>query len=259
MTSDDPIWSHFLAGKPYVHREGNTLTLQFSPASIQSQLNIEEPGRLLLGYTRTLLGFLLFVPQPRRMTMIGLGGGSLPTYAYRQFPDARIAVVEINAQVIALRDTFHVPPDDARFTVHCGDGAEFVAAHCHDEDVIIVDGFDVSGQAPSLCTDTFYANCFKALAAGGVMAVNLSENSRQHAGFIKRMQRAFGCSQVLVTPAEACTNKIVFAVKPASSSGDTFSQKNLLGRAAALDRLYPLSFRQIVERMALNHHNPLDD
>lgn len=255
----DNLRAAFLAGKPYVERDGNELTLQFGPASVQSQLNIEEPDRLLLGYTRTLLGFLLFVPQPRTMTMVGLGGGALPKYCYRHFPDTRIEVAEINQDVIALRETFRVPADDSRFTVHCADGADHIARLENREDVIIVDGFDVGGQAPSLCTEKFYGDCFNALAQGGVMAVNLSENSRQHAGFIKRMQRVFGSPHVLVTKAESCTNKVVFAVKVATGEHDGFSQKTLLARAAELDRLYPVSFRQIVERMATNRHNPLDD
>ena len=118
MIERDSIWGHFLAGKPFVKRDGQQLTLQFSPASIQSQLCLDEPDRLQLGYTRTLLGFLLFVQQPRNILMIGLGGGSLPRYCYNALPDAQLAVVEINADVIALRDTFMVPQDNERIIVH---------------------------------------------------------------------------------------------------------------------------------------------
>jgi hypothetical protein len=57
MIDSKSIWGHFLAGKPFVKRDGAQLTLQFSPASIQSQLYIDEPHRLHWGYTRTLLGF----------------------------------------------------------------------------------------------------------------------------------------------------------------------------------------------------------
>lgn len=255
----DSLRSAFLAGKPYVERDGDELILQFGPTSIQSQLNPDDPDRLLLGYTRTLLGFLLFVPQPRRMTMVGLGGGSLPTWCHRHFPATRIDVVEINPDVIALRDTFRVPADNPHFAVHCADGADYVAGLRASEDVIIVDGFDVGGQAPTLCTEAFYRACLDALLPGGVMAVNLSENAKQHAGFIKRMQRVFGSDHVIVAKAEACTNKVVFAVKAATADGEGFSQKALLSRAAKLDKLYPVAFRQIVERMAMNHHNPLDD
>src|SRR6478735_2010260 len=127
MIDSKSIWEHFLAGKPFVKKDGAQLTLQFSPASIQSQLCLDEPNRLQLGYTRTLLGFLLFAPRPRHITMIGLGGGSLPKYCYNALPDTHIEVIEINADVIALRNTFMVPKDNERFTVHCADGADYIA------------------------------------------------------------------------------------------------------------------------------------
>lgn len=258
MIDRDSIWGHFLAGKPFVKRDGQQLTLQFSPASIQSQLCLDEPHRLQLGYTRTLLGLLLFVPQPRTITMIGLGGGSLPKYCYSTLPDANIAVVEINADVIALRNTFMVPPDNERFAVYCDDGAAYVAEKSGTEDVIVVDGFDVGGQAPTLCTEMFYQHCYQALAPNGVMAVNLSENSKQHSTFIHRIRRVFS-DAVIVVNAEDCTNKVVFAIKKNfnCTGSNAFSEKTLLARAAQLDKQHPVSFRHIVERMATNRHNKL--
>jgi spermidine synthase len=247
----------FIAGKPLVRDEYGHLLLQFGPASVQSQMHIEDPLRLTLGYTRTLMGFLLFVPKPARITMIGLGGGSLPKYCLDKLPDARIDVVEISEDVIALRNRFKIPPDDARFRIYCADGADYIAARENSDDVIIVDGFDLEGQAPSLCTEAFYHNCYRALRNNGVMAVNLSENAKQHAGFIKRMRKCFA-DRVMVVAAEDCTNKVVFAIKQsADATRNSFSEKMLLSRAARLDKQHPIAFRQMVERMATNPHNPI--
>ena len=57
----------------------------------------------------------------------------------------------------------------------------------------------------------------------------------------------------MVVTAEDCTNKVVFAIK----KGGAINEKNLLAQAATLDKLHPVSFRQIVERMAVNRHNKL--
>jgi len=54
-------------------------------------------------------------------------------------------VVEINPDVIALRNEFAIPGDDERFQVLLGDGAEFVADAPRPFDVLIVDGFDAGG------------------------------------------------------------------------------------------------------------------
>jgi spermidine synthase len=87
-------------------------------------MQFQNPHALALEYTRTMMGFLLFNPEPQNIAMLGLGGGSLAKFCYRYLPQSRIQVVEINPQVIALRDEFHVPPDDKRFGVVRGDGAQ---------------------------------------------------------------------------------------------------------------------------------------
>jgi spermidine synthase len=147
-----------------------------------------------------------------------------------------------------------VPKDNERFTVYCADGADYIADTKEPVDIIVVDGFDVGGQAPTLCTEEFYKNCYQALADNGVMAVNLSENSKQHSTFIGRMRRVFS-DAVFVVGAEDCTNKVVFAVK--RDNENSHSEQSLLAQAAMLDKRHPVSFRQIIERMVSNRHNKL--
>src|SRR5690606_15673673 len=98
---------------------------QFSgSAAVQSSMSLLNPYALEFEYTRLMMGFLLFDPDPAHMLMIGLGGGSLPKFCHRYLPQTSIDVVEIDPDVIALRDAFHVPPDDARFRVIAADGKD---------------------------------------------------------------------------------------------------------------------------------------
>src|SRR5512146_1660508 len=101
-----------LHARPFVHEGSNRKGLYFSISEIQSRMDLRDPFALDLEYTRTMMGFLLFRPDPRQIAMIGLGGGSLAKFCHRHLPAARLQVVEINPHVIALRDEFHVPPDD---------------------------------------------------------------------------------------------------------------------------------------------------
>ena len=107
----------------------------------QSQMRLQDPDVLDLEYTRVMMGFLLFHPRPDRIAMIGLGGGSMAKYCYRHLLRSSIDVIEINPHVIALRDEFHVPPDNERFNVIRGDGAQFVHERATRYDVLLVDGF----------------------------------------------------------------------------------------------------------------------
>ena len=87
--------------------------------------------------------------------MIGLGGGSLAKACYRCLPDCDITVVEIDPKVIALRDAFHVPPDDARFRIVCADGVDYVALAAGSPDVLLLDGFDARGLPDALSEPVF--------------------------------------------------------------------------------------------------------
>jgi spermidine synthase len=169
-----------------------------------------DPDFLVLSYTRTMMAFMLFNSEPKRIAVIELGGGSMPKWCYRQLPDAHITVIEINPKVVALRDQFYIPVDDDRFRVICGDGADYIVQTSESLEVLLVDGFDIHGQPPQLCSQEFYDDCYRALALDGVLLVNLCglEDRRS----IERIRRSFE-DRVLVVIPEDGENKIVFAIK----------------------------------------------
>lgn len=197
---------------PFVEQDAHTKSLLFSGCELQSRMRIEAPDALDVAYTRTMMGFLLFKGQPRSIAMIGLGGGSLAKFCHRHLPDARITVVEINPLVIALRDEFLVPRDDARFRVIEGDGAEFVAQTDDAHDVLLVDGFDDAGMPDSLATQAFYDHCHQMLSPDGLMVVNLHDEHPAYAVFLGRIERSFGAN-VLRVRVEREGNTVVFASK----------------------------------------------
>ena len=60
---------------PQIRDENDEISLFLGSPTLQSRMSKSDPTRLLLEYTRLMMGFLLFVPHPRHITMIGLGGG----------------------------------------------------------------------------------------------------------------------------------------------------------------------------------------
>lgn len=201
---------HRTSSKPFICRDGEILTLQFQSDVVQSEMWSGGPTVLMLSYTRTMIGFLLFNSRPERIAMIGLGGGSLPKWCYAHLPTADIKVIEINPQVIGLRDAFCIPADDDHFHIICGDGADYVAQTSDSPEVILVDGYDFNGQPPQLCSQTFYDDCYRALDRDGLLVVNLCGSD--HRLSIERIRRSFH-QRALVVPPEDGANLIVFAVK----------------------------------------------
>ncbi|WP_244617313.1 transferase [Sulfurimicrobium lacus] len=201
-----------LAGKPFLYEGNEVITLHFDFATTQSHMCKCDPEKLILGYTRTMMGFLLFQPKPERIAMVGLGGGSLAKYCLRHLPNTHFTAVEINPEVIALRDNFRIPPDGPNFKVICANGAVYVQNHSELVDVLLVDGFDRDGQPRELCSVGFYDHCYAKLRDGGVLVVNLLSGDNKFRTYAARIRERFD-DQVVVMEAEGFGNKIAFAYK----------------------------------------------
>ncbi|MCC6072955.1 fused MFS/spermidine synthase [Massilia sp. GCM10020059] len=201
-----------LPAAPIVATRGGRRTLEFAPGEVQSEMLLSDPDALVLAYCRAIMCFALFVPRPRHIVMVGLGGGSLAKFCYRHFPQARITVVEVRADVIALRSQFHVPPDDWRFEVVHADAASYLACMPASADVLVVDGFDAQGLPPELGSARFYADCRRALRDGGVMVANIFSYDSHYAAMTERLRLAFD-DRVCRFDKVAGNNRILFAVK----------------------------------------------
>lgn len=210
MDDVPPIFAH--DGPPRLVEEDGAVSLHFDDASVQSRMRLASPDELVLAYTRVMMGFLLLAPEPARVAMIGLGGGSLAKACHRVVPGADFTAVELSPEVIALRDVFGVPPDGERFRVLHGDGAAWVSRPEPGPalDVLLVDGFDRAGQPPALCSAAFYAACAARLRDGGVLVVNLNADATGYGSYARRIREAFAGHLVVVETADRM-NKIVFA------------------------------------------------
>lgn len=209
---DDAVFSRYLAGEPVLYEGERDISMHFALDATQSKMRKGEPNKLVLGYTRTMMGFLLFQPKPQRIAMIGLGGGSLAKYCLRHLPDTHFTAVEINPAVIALRDKFEIPPDNDNFKVVCGDGADYVRDRAEPVDVLLVDGFDQGGQPSQLCSAGFYDHCHAKLRDGGVLAVNLWDGDAEFGTYTARIRDSFE-DRVVVVNTDERGNNIAFACK----------------------------------------------
>jgi len=118
--------------------------------------------------------------------------------------------VEIDPEVIALRDRFHVPADDHRFRVICADGVDYVAQAEGRPDILFLDGFDNRGLPLALSERAFYDSCRKRLGRAGLLVANLCDNSMAFTVLQHRIAGSFD-GRVIGVPAEQYGNRIVFA------------------------------------------------
>ena len=211
--------------QPIVHETAQMTTMVFSDIDIQSRMSVERPDELQFEYTRLMMGAWLFQPQPQRILMVGLGGGSLAKFCYKHLPHAHITVLEINPHVIALRHRFFIPDDDGRFQVVQIDAADFMAQTEQTFDLVLVDGFDQNGMPEQLCSPQFYANCRRVLASGGVAVFNLHRFHAYRDLYVDRIDSAFE-GALWVVNAPSSTNCVVFAMEDAKSEKNwTFNKQ----------------------------------
>ncbi|OYU44933.1 MAG: spermidine synthase [Burkholderiales bacterium PBB4] len=236
-----PLTSH-----PQVHETLGGKTLFFNDDHVQSEMRFAAPDALEFEYTQLMMGFLLWVPDPRTLGMVGLGGGSLAKYCYRYLPSVRTTVIEIHPGVIALRDAFQIPPDDARLKVVCADAATYLGQTAQRFDVLLVDGFDAQGLPAALSTPQFYADCLEALTPQGVAVFNLHRCDTLFDVVLDRLRAAFGGALCLVDDSGA-SNCLAFACKATEAhAGSTRLPLAALRRPNALD---PRAWRALLPLM----------
>jgi spermidine synthase len=225
------------ARPPIVNRRKGRLTLEFVPGEVQSQMDLADPHRLVLAYARAMMCFVLFKPAPRHIVMVGLGGGSLAKFCHRYLPGARITVLELSADVIALREHFAVPPDSERFCVVHADAARYMPRLAGSADVLLVDGFDASGLPPALGSARFYADCRRALKPGGVLVANIFSYDPNYGAMERRLHHVFD-GNVCQFSGIAGNNRILFALRPGRARTPTRACR-LVQRVALCGALWP--------------------
>lgn len=230
---------------PYIVDEGGTRSLQFDGRSIQTSMRVDDPDALVFGYCRAMMGFLLFQPAPLHILLVGLGGGSLSKYCYRQFPGCTVTTVEISAAVIALRDEFAIPADNERFRVVHGDAAWYIRTKSSAFDAILLDGFDASGLPPNLCSQVFYDRCFDALRPGGVLTANLWGS--EVGTCFSRLRKSFD-QRVLKAKSETGDNRIAIGLKQVAVP----VWRDLQMRARYLQQQTVMDFTGLLDQLCIN-------
>lgn len=231
--------------RPFVIDDGDARSLYFSLSLVQSVMRLNAPDALELGYTRKMMGFLLFLARPRHILLFGLGGGSLLKYCRRHLPLTRLTAVEVCPDILAFRELFHIPPDDARLQILLGDAADYIASSKERPDVIMMDAFDRHGFSRSTANQVFYDRVREVLAGSGVLVANLAGDKDERTAHLAMLGEAFD-DNLIVVPVRDGGNQVVFAFR------DCHFQprwKWIDSQARELDKRYRLDFAAFANKL----------
>lgn len=162
-------------GTVVVTDEGNGLrALRFGRDGVrQSLVKPGDPEYLGLAYTPVALTGLVLCSAPNRFLVIGLGGGTLPAFLRRHYPDAEIDAVDINPEVVVAAKNHLGFREDARMRIHITDGRRFIEAVRQPYDAIFLDAFGAEAVPAHLTTREFLSAVRRAVRPDGVVVGNI--------------------------------------------------------------------------------------
>lgn len=232
-----------------IREDSGVRTLHFGSEWIQGAMRIARPWNLELDYTREMMASLLLRDEahfPRKVLLIGLGAASLTKFLYRNFPLAKLTVVEIEPNVVAAaKHFFKLPHDPLRINIVIADGVEYLLNSDKTWDLILVDGFDADARAGGLDTLPFYQSARAHLTDNGIMAVNLLGRNKGFQDSVDRISAAFE-GRALAFPSCDSGNAIAFA---ASGEPLQVSLGDLKELASALKEKTGLNLQPALSRL----------
>ncbi len=154
--------------------ENGVRTLRFGKdGARQSVVKLGDLDYLALPYARVALVGLALSEEPRRVLVVGLGGGTLPMFLRKYYPNATIDAVDIDPEVVDVAKKFFGFREDDRMRAHVDDGRQFIEKLRQPYDVIFLDAFGSNSIPAHLTTQEFLQAVRRAVTPGGVVVGNL--------------------------------------------------------------------------------------
>jgi spermidine synthase len=214
--------------------------LHFGTEWVQGGMSLRHPYQLALEYQQQMMMPLVFAPQPAQVLQLGLGAAALTKFCYRYLRASQVTVVEIDPTVIQVaRQSFALPPDDARLRVVRADAGAYLGRVSPVADWLQVDLYDAQARGPVFDDAPFYRACRGALRDGGVAAFNLFGRTLQPS--VAAIGEAFG-RRWLRLPRSAAGNTVVLAFRGAADPATplAWDAQTLRERAGRFERRFGL-------------------
>lgn len=216
-----------------VSEEAGIRTLRFERGGArQTVAKPDDPTFLALPYARVGLLGVALVPEPKRVLVVGLGGGTLPRFLHRYFPDAVIDAVDIDPEVVHVAREYFGFRDSKTLRAHIADGRRFIEETREPYDVIFLDAFGARNVPTHLTTREFLQAVRKALKPEGVVVGNVwsGEFNPLYGAMVRTYYDVFDV--VRVVPVHGAGNRMVLAL-PRTGSLAT-DQLSRLGSALSM-------------------------
>lgn len=161
----------------------------------QSCRFLEDPQRLVFPYAKMALSSLLVQDNPKRILIVGLGGGTLSETYSSLFPDAEIVISEIDDAVYQVAQEYFGFVETDKIKVDIGDARVYVkraVLRKQKFDLVILDAFNGEYIPEHLMTREFLEEVKQLLPENGMVISNTFSTSRLYDAESVTYQQVFG-------------------------------------------------------------------
>ena len=192
-------------------------TLSFEKNGVrQSVVKVGDADHVELPYARAMPVGLALLAEPRRVLIVGLGGGTIPSLLRKHYPNMTIDVVDIDPDVVAVAKRFFGFREDAAMHAYVRDGRRFIEECREPYDLIFLDAYGSENIPYHLATREFLQAARRATSPKGAVVGNVFDATfnRLYGSMVRTYQEVFDELYVLDVPDRG--NKILFGLPRAA-------------------------------------------
>ncbi len=157
----------------------------------QTCIDLEKPDASVFEYTSMMFAGFLFRPDAKKVCLIGLGGGYIPTVFRRHLPQVRLRTVEVDPFVEKLAKQYFGFTLPAGQTLSIDDGRQFLKKSKERYDQIWLDAFNSDYIPAHMTTKEFLQLAQSRLNEGGIVIQNLFCGNNLYDAQIATFQAVF--------------------------------------------------------------------
>lgn len=231
-------------GPVWVQQRKDIRQLKFDKLAIQSEINILHTHELRMKNLQYLMGILFFIPVPRKILLLGVGGGSLIHFVRHYLPQTHITGIEYDAQLLEIvQEHLMLPAADEWIDYQVIDARDYIS-NCREQyDLIIVDIFDAEQSPKWLLQSKNMTQLKSLLTPCGAIGYNLlMDDEKEFNRFDRALSKAFA-KQTLCMETEEYENILFYAL---NFTVEARSMTDYLELGLQLEQKYQLPFNDII-------------
>jgi spermidine synthase len=219
--------------------QGGLLTLWFSGSKYpDSAVKVGDPDHIEFEYVQAIAVALALVNEPKRVLVVGLGGGTLPSFLHKHYPRMVIDSVDIDPDVVEVAKKYFGFREDTNMRAYVEDGRQFIENCKAPYDIIFLDAYGSEDIPYHMATREFLQAVRRVLAPKGIAASSIlrAADNRLHDDMIRTYQDVFDSVYTVAT--KYSPGEIVLAM-PANMQ---LQRASLARRASQLSKDEKLEF-----------------